>query len=33
MRILSKKTLEVFWMIYRDSEQALKAWLSKRPLP
>jgi mRNA interferase HigB len=29
MRIISKKTLEFFWTRYRDSEQALKAWLNE----
>lgn len=29
MHILSKKTLELFWMRYRDSKQALKAWLNE----
>ena len=26
MRIISRKTLEAFWLDYPDSEQALKAW-------
>ena len=29
MRIISKKTLEVFWTRHQDSEQALKAWLNE----
>lgn len=26
MRVISRKKLEEFWVIYRDAEQALKGW-------
>lgn len=29
MRVISSATLRDFWLIYRDAEQPLKAWLSE----